>query len=329
MVDPTCSHGKFLYEARIFRFYLPAEGSAWRGKIVDEICCQFFVRYAQAMRTIKKHCIPNVHTPGPFVATQLSWEADLSKYLVIFSILFFHFTLLAQNCRTYIDSGDTYYEKFNNSKAYDFYSKALKTCGRYEALYKTTRALNDLGQEKSGKEAVKFFQMALSYSDTLKKMFPDSVQSWFLDAAAAGNLADYKHGGTQIELARRVYESTRKAIDIDSSFAPARVIIGTYYREVALAGSLKMTLAKAMYGGIPGGTLKDSKRELEKAVELDSQNIFAHFELAKTYHALKDNQNATKQLNIVLSLPDLISETRKVKKEAKQLMKSWGGKNRQ
>jgi tetratricopeptide (TPR) repeat protein len=242
---------------------------------------------------------------------------------VIFSILLFHFTSLAQNCRTDIDSGDIYYKKFNNTKAYEFYSKALKTCGGYEALYKTTRTLNDLGEEKSGNEAAKFYQMALSYSDTLQKMFPDSVQSWFLNAAAAGNLAIYKHGVTQIELAREVYKSATKAIEIDSTFAQAHVILGSYYRDVALAGSLKMKLARAMYGAIPGGTLNDSKRELEKAVELDYKNIFAHLELAKTYYALKDNQNARKQLNIVLSLPDLISQSSKVKKEAKQLLISF------
>jgi hypothetical protein len=228
---------------------------------------------------------------------------------LFFSFLFFHFSSLAQNCRKDIDSGDFFYKKFNNQRAYDFYSKALESCGGYEALYKTTRALNDIGEKMSGSEATKFFQMALNFSDTMLKKYPDSVQSWYLKAASAGNLADYKTGRTQIELAREIHKNATKAVKIDPSFAPAYIILGTYYREIALAGSIKMRLAKAMYGGIPEGNLKDSRRELEKAVELDSQNISAHFELAKTYHALKDNQSARDQLEAVLSLPDLNSQS--------------------
>jgi hypothetical protein len=263
--------------------------------------------------------------PGLIVAFPSIQEADLNKYFVSFiiSIIIYHFSLAAQNCGTDIDSGDIYYKKFINSKAYDFYLKASKNCSGYEALFKTTRSLNDLGEEKRGNEAAKYFQMALNYSDTMQKRYPDSVQSWFLKAESAGNLADHKSGRTQIELAREVYENARKAVRVDPLFAPAHVVLGSYYREVALAGSLKMKLARAMYGGIPGGTLKDSKRELEKAVELDQQDIFAHFELAKTYHALKDDQNARNQLNIVLSLPDLISQSSKIKKEARQLLEKW------
>lgn len=249
----------------------------------------------------------------------------LKKYIWVFilHILLFSYITRAQNCKTDIDSGDIYFKTFINSKAYEFYSKALKNCDGYEALFKTTRALNDLGEEKSGNEAAKYLQMALNYSDTMQKKFPDSVQSYFLKAASAGELANHKSGRTQIELAREIYNNAKKAIKVDSSFAPAHVIIGSYYREVALAGSIKMKVARAMYGGIPGGTLKDSKMELEKAVNLDNQNIFAHFELAKTYHALKDNQNARNQLNIVLSLPNLISQSSKVKKEAQQFLNKW------
>ena len=226
-------------------------------------------------------------------------------------------------CKVDLDSGDIYYKVFEDKKAFNFYSKALTRCPDYESLMKTTRALIDIGEDVSGKEKSTYFAQALTYTDSLQKKYPDSLQSYFLKAAAAGNLALYKGGKAKIELARTIESNVKKALLIDSSYAPAHVVLGVYYRQVATINKLSKAIVKAMYGKIPDGTLKGSERELKKALNLDNQNIFGHYELAQTYYLMNRIKEAKEQLQIVLTLPNSNNQAGQIKKSAKQMLKKW------
>ena len=114
-------------------------------------------------------------------------------------------------------------------------------------MMKTTRALNDIGEDIGGRKGADFFIRALKYTDTMQFKYPDSLQSYFLRAAAAGNLALYKGGKTKVELAKTVETNAKKAISIDSTYAPSHVILGIYYRQVAMAGRFQKSLARLLY----------------------------------------------------------------------------------
>lgn len=165
---------------------------------------------------------------------------------MIWIVITFQVSNFAQ-CRQLLDSGDVFYNKFLDQKAYGFYSKALATCPDYESMMKTTRALNDIGEDIGGRKGADFFIRALKYTDTMQFKYPDSLQSYFLRAAAAGNLALYKGGKTKVELAKTVETNAKKAISIDSTYAPSHVILGIYYRQVAMAGRFQKSLARLLY----------------------------------------------------------------------------------
>lgn len=241
---------------------------------------------------------------------------------MIWMVIIFQISSFAQ-CSQLIDSGDVFYSKFLDQKAYGFYSKALETCPDYESLMKTTRALNDIGEDIGGKKGGSFFIRALRYTDTMQYKYPDSLQSYFLKAAAAGNLALYKGGKTKVELAKTVESNAKKSISIDSTYAPSHVILGVYYRQVATAGNFQKSLARALYKQNLEGSLSDSERELLKAIALDSQNIFAHYELAQTWHAMKRRNEAREQLKKTLTVPDNDNQAAKIKREAQEDLKHW------
>lgn len=241
---------------------------------------------------------------------------------LVLIVVFFQASNFAQ-CKQLLDSGDIYYSKFLDKKAYEFYSKALETCPDYESLMKTTRALNDIGEDIGGKKGADFFISALKYTDTMQLKYPDSIQSYFLKAAAAGNLALFKGGRTKVELAKTVESNAKKAISIDSAYAPSHVILGVYYRQVATAGSFQKSLARLLYKKNLEGSLSDSERELLKAITLDNQNIYAHYELAQTWHAMKRKKEAKEQLKKTLTVPDNDNQAAKIKHEAQEDLKYW------
>jgi tetratricopeptide (TPR) repeat protein len=246
----------------------------------------------------------------------------LNKILVfLFGLVFT--SISAPLCKADLDSGDLYYKIFDDKKAYAFYSKALSNCPDYESLMETTRALIDIGEDVDGKEDADYFTRALAFTDSMQKKFPDSLQSYFLKAAAAGNLAIHKSGKAKIELARTIESNTKKALLIDSTYAPAHVILGAYYRQVATINKFSKTIAKAIYGKIPEGTLKDSEEELTKALTYDNSNIFAHYELAQTLYSMDRKKEAKEQLQTVLTLPNNNNQAEQIKKSAEQLLKKW------
>lgn len=232
-------------------------------------------------------------------------------------------SISAPQCKADLDSGDMSYTLFDNKKAFAFYSKALLNCPDYESLMKTTRALIDIGEDVNGKESADYYTRALAYTDSMQMKFPDSLQSYFLVAAAAGNLAIHKGGKDKIVLARTIESNLKKALSIDSTYAPSHVILGVYYRQVATINKLSKTIAMAIYGKIPEGTLKDSERELTKALMYDNKNIFAHYELAQTFYSMNRKTEAKKQLQETLNVPNDNNQSAQIKKSAEQLLKKW------
>jgi len=250
----------------------------------------------------------------------------LSKRAVVLAIL-----CIAQQagcispCAELIDFGDAAYARFDNHAALENYTKAQQACpNQYEPLFKTIRATISCGLDKGGKEGARLISLGLNGTDTMVQRYPDSLQTHFLRAVAAGNLARASKGRQKVKLARIVDEHARKAIAIDSSYAPAYTILGCYYYEVAVAGKTIKAIARLIYGKFPEGTLEDSERTLLKALQLDPTSIYAHLQLAKTYIAMKRKQDARNQLCIIENLPETFHLDPELKMQARQLIAKLG-----
>jgi hypothetical protein len=192
------------------------------------------------------------------------------------------------SCRAFLDSGDIAYERFDNILALDRYALAFKTCPEnYNAIMKMTRAFIDAGEDINAKKSDSLFTEGLRFADTLRRRYPDSGQSYFLTAIAAANLAQIKNGMKRVPFAMLIDGNIRKSITLDTRFAPAYVVLGTYCREVAIASRFLKMLVGIIYDWMPHGTLVESEQALQNALKLDPGNIYAHLELARTYTAME------------------------------------------
>lgn len=187
-------------------------------------------------------------------------------------------------CKDLLDSGDVYYGAFNNRSALEWYRRAYVQCpDTYEALMKMTRAYIDMGQEATVGKAEPLLIAGLRFTDTLQLRYPDSSQAYFLKSVAAGNLCFIRKGARKVGLVRMVERNAKKAIELAPDFAPAYVLLGIYYREIAIANPVLKMLARVLLGGMPDGTLTDSERTLQKALDISPRNVFALLELSRTY----------------------------------------------
>ncbi|MGH7888916.1 MAG: tetratricopeptide repeat protein, partial [Thermodesulfobacteriota bacterium] len=239
--------------------------------------------------------------------------------------------VLAEDYRSYIEQGDKYYEQFDNQKALEEYKKAYELFPKsFDALMKLTRAYNDVGEDIKGvkfrpedetntnKKVEENFRDAAKYAELLQKEFPDRADSYFLLAATYGHLALFQGGKKKVKLARDVEKNSKKAIELDTRYIPAYIVLGVYYREVANLNWALKVFAKTLFGGLPNGTDEDSVKTLQKAVQLNPQVIHTHFELAKTYDAMGEEDKVAGELKEILALPIADHQDKAIKQEAQR-----------
>ena len=123
-------------------------------------------------------------------------------------------------------------------------------------------------------------------------------------------------------MVRMVEHNAKKAIELAPDFAPAYVVLGIYYREIAIANPILKILARLLLGGIPDGTLKDSEHTLQKALELSPNNIFALLEISRTDLLMGKKYEAIEHLKRSRNSEPAWYQDKKLKRECERLLQS-------
>lgn len=129
----------------------------------------------------------------------------------------------------------------------------------------------------------------------------DSTSAWahLAKALSAGRLTLHTNGSTRIKYSRAVKHHTDRAIDLDSTLAPAYHLRGRWCREVADLNFFKRAIVKTIYGGLPDASLAQAVRDLERATALESAS-YNHLQLAKTYLEMDRDSAARRELRRAL-----------------------------
>lgn len=231
-------------------------------------------------------------------------------------------------CEKYAAEGDKAASSFDTRKALTMYEKAHSVSpNQYRAMAKLAGAYTDVGEDlEDAPEAIEMYLKGYDYADTLVEQFPDSALGYFFRALIAGNLMERVVNKDKVKLSRIIDENARKAIQLDPSFAPSYIVLGAYYREVEMVSDFKRKMAEMMYGKVPDGSLAESRRLLEKAIELEPSNIHAHFELAKTCRELGERKTAINHFTRALQLPAKDHRHSQVKQKTRAQLADLGVK---
>ena len=229
--------------------------------------------------------------------------------LLVYLTVFFSCNVciaFSQTFDDFIHRGDEYHSKFENVKALKEYKKAYElNPENFLVLKKLTLASNDCGEDLKGSDmekAKEYFGESVKYAELAKEKLPGDPDVYFLLAISYGNLSRYTGGKDKVKLARNVEDNLQKSIKHRPDFAPSYIAMGIYYREAAKLSWFLKQFAKAFLGGLPDGTLEDSKNMLLKALELSPDFIITHYEIAKTYLELEEYDKADYHFQKVLDL---------------------------
>jgi len=190
-----------------------------------------------------------------------------------------------------LEEGRAREDAFDDGGAVQAYERALALDPEaLEARLGLARALNALGEAAADGQAEALFERALRFAESLRASRPDEAEGHYWVAAADGNLIAFRDGPEKVRLAREIDASARRALAIDPCFAPAYVVLGITYRELADLGWFVRGMAGGLFGGLPKGSREDAERLLTIAVDLDPADPFAGYQLAVTLERRKPRQ---------------------------------------
>ena len=226
-------------------------------------------------------------------------------YLIfIFSVIIN--PLYAQTAQEYMALGDIYYKEFKNPEALAEYKSAYELDqDSFEILKRLTLTSNDCGEDLRDTDMEKakmHFRESVAYAELANSKFPNVPETHFLLAISYGNLARYSKGKDKVKLARNVEENLQKIIRLKPEFAPSYIALGIYYRQVSNLSWFQKKFANSFLGGLPDGTIEDSRDSLLKAIELDPDFIITHYEIGRTYREIGDYGKAKYHFQKVLEL---------------------------
>jgi tetratricopeptide (TPR) repeat protein len=207
---------------------------------------------------------------------------------------------------SHLRAGDAFYRAQNNDAALQEYLAAEKKAPNdYEVLIRLIRIYNDMGRLllRTSGDSEANYRTSIGYAERLHQHYPDRADTYFWLALCHGSLTPFKSLGEKLELSRDVRANAERAIAIDSSFTMAYVILGIYYRGVAHLSWVERTLVNGILGKNLEGTLEDSERMFKKALQLEPENSFVHFEWSRTLRDMDRPDEAKAALERVRDLP--------------------------
>jgi len=229
----------------------------------------------------------------------------------------------AQTAAEHIQAGDQAFAQFDDQKALEHYSEALKLePANYEALWKASRATVDLADiipatDKDIKDRqMKMYTEATALAKKAVAANPNDTWGHFQLAASNGKRLLLLGKKEQIDASKAVRAEIDKAIELDPTNHLAYHALGRWHRRMDEIGGAKRFFGSIIYGSIPKGSYAESEKNLRKAIELHPEYANHYLELGRTLVALKKLDEAVGAFQKCIDLPKTTSKDGVLKVEA-------------
>jgi tetratricopeptide (TPR) repeat protein len=234
--------------------------------------------------------------------------------LVFFSC---SFSLFSQEADELIAQADELYSIMKDittaEKARDLYLEAIeKAENKYEVFWKLSRLLYHVGSHKERKKEKRaIFLQGIYYAKKAAELKPEKPDGYYWLGVNYCVYGEAKGVLKSLFLLDDVKRAINKVIELDRSYSnggPDRVLGRVYFKVP----------------GFAGGSKKKSLEHLHKSLEFAPNYPWTRYYLADTYLALKEIDNARKELEVILNMESndrWISGVNINKRNAKEMLK--------
>lgn len=187
------------------------------------------------------------------------------------------------------------------------YEAALQVAPRnYEALWKASGALIDLGEAESDeKKSTAFYARATAYARTSVAVDSVGAEANFAMARALGRTALTLGARDRVKYAKDVRNSALKALAADPKHAGAMHVMGVWNAEIMRLNSIVRMFAKTVLGGAVFGEASwaSAAKYMEQSVANDPARAVHHLDLARVYRDMDRKADAKAQYELAIKAP--------------------------
>jgi tetratricopeptide (TPR) repeat protein len=189
------------------------------------------------------------------------------------------------------------------------------------ALCKSSDLSSRIGHRQTNKTTkAEYFHAAKSYAEQALKVNPRSPDANFVMSVAMGRMAMLTGGKEKIKYVNEIKRYAENTLKYDPNNFKAYHVLGKWHYEVSNLNSFERTMARLLFGGLPGASLKDAIKYYEKSRSLEPGFSINYLELAKAYHRNDEDKKAIDLLVKLQTMPNKIEDDVRIKKEAKEFL---------
>jgi tetratricopeptide (TPR) repeat protein len=190
-------------------------------------------------------------------------------------------------------------------------------------LQKIARQYSDLVVEQPDVEAKKrYAQTALDFAQRAVALKPDDPVNVLSLAVCHGKLAVYSDTKTKIRYSRLVKEEAERALALDPDYAWAHHLLGRWHYEVADLGATSKFFVRLLYGGLPPASFDEGIRHLQRATELEPDELNHWLELGFAHAAAGRQDTARTKWTRGLAMPSRSKHDEPAKQRARAALAS-------
>jgi tetratricopeptide (TPR) repeat protein len=215
--------------------------------------------------------------------------------------------LCAESVDELLRKGDVYDQKLQPGEALKCYLPAEKAdADNVRILTRIARQYRHLmADAKSKDEKLRLGKLSLVYAQRAAALAPNDCEAQLSPAISYGKMLPILGAKEQVDASPRIKVAVDKALALDPRNDSAWHILGRWNRVLADIGPLKRTLAGALYGKLPAGSLPEAERCLNKAIAIDPTRLMHYIELGRIYAQEGRKEEARRQINKGLAMPNV------------------------
>ncbi len=242
---------------------------------------------------------------------------------LLLCLLFTSTILFSQTADELIKSGDDLYNQLKEEEALVKYKSAISLVPtQISLLVRATEICLSAGSRQTDKNLKKrWSDQAFVYARQAWNADSNDVQSCYIMASVCGRMTEIETDKKKIvSYVRDIKMYADRGLKINQNYGKINFIEGKWHYEMVTLNWAKRLAVKALYGGLPDGSIDSCIYYFEKCRQQDIYYVYNFLMLAKTY---KENNNPTKTveiLNKLLKLPVSCLDDKLYKEEAKKML---------
>jgi tetratricopeptide (TPR) repeat protein len=248
-------------------------------------------------------------------------------------ILIFTFTLLiissavaGDEMTAQIAKGDSLYNLFDNKGALDHYLAAIQIDStNYDGHWKASRAFTDVGEDiEDDDERAELYLKGSQHARKAVQIDSTGAKGHLYLSIALGRVALDAGAKERIKLSKEIKKEVDLAIKYDPTDDTAYHVLGRWNRKLSNLSWIEKGFADMFLGGVPEDASEENAvAAFKKAIDLKANHINHHLELGITYEMMDMEEEAKKEFQICLDLPNSDSGDDKYKAQAQEFLEDF------